>query len=117
MKTMKVLLLTEAIPEDRARRLRGALKKGIAGVKVRQVGRLSVGEPIPLTPRQVQVLREIAVGSSVKEVAARMGISAKTVETHRAQVMARLGILRIPQLLRYAIQVGILPVTWITARS
>lgn len=117
MKSTRMLLLTEAIPEAGARRLQAALKKGIAGVRIRQVGRLPVGERVPLTPRQAQVLREIAAGGSVKEIAGRMGISAKTVETHRAQLMARLGLRRLPQLLRYSIQMGLLPMTWLTVRG
>lgn len=55
-----------------------------------------------LTPRQREVLQLIAEGGSTKEIAAALGLSAKTVETHRAAVMARLGIFDIAGLVMYA---------------
>jgi DNA-binding NarL/FixJ family response regulator len=44
----------------------------------------------PLTPRQLEVLKLLSEGSGVKKIARLLGISAKTVETHRSQVMERL---------------------------
>ena len=73
---------------------------------VRRVG----GEPRSfdrLTPRQREVLRLIANGSTTKEIAQALGISIKTVETHRAQVMKELGVHDITGLVRYAIRVGL----------
>lgn len=55
-----------------------------------------------LTPRQREVLQMIAEGRSTKEVAARLDLSVKTVETHRAALMARLGIFDIAGLVRFA---------------
>lgn len=60
-----------------------------------------------LTPRQADVLRLIAGGKSNKEVAAALSVSIKTVETHRAQLMARLDIHDVPGLVRYAIRTGL----------
>jgi DNA-binding NarL/FixJ family response regulator len=60
-----------------------------------------------LTPRQRQILQMIAEGRNTKEIAYRLGISAKTVETHRAQLMERLDIRDVPGLTRYAIRVGL----------
>jgi DNA-binding NarL/FixJ family response regulator len=57
-----------------------------------------------LTPRQLEVLRMIAEGHSTKEIARLHHISAKTVETHRAQLMERLGIFDVPGLVRYALK-------------
>jgi DNA-binding NarL/FixJ family response regulator len=63
------------------------------------------GEPRErLTPRQRQVLRMVAEGGSTKEIARILRISAKTVETHRAQLMERLGIFDVPGLVRYALK-------------
>jgi len=45
-----------------------------------------------LTPRQLEVLRLVAEGYSTKQIALKLGISAKTVETHRAQLTERLDI-------------------------
>lgn len=55
-----------------------------------------------LTPRQREVLQLIAEGLSTKEVAAQLDLSIKTVETHRAALMARLGIFDIAGLVKFA---------------
>jgi DNA-binding NarL/FixJ family response regulator len=60
-----------------------------------------------LTPRQREVLQLIAEGHGTKAIASRLGISAKTVETHRAQLMDRLGIHEVAGLTRFAIRAGI----------
>ena len=61
----------------------------------------------PLTPRQREVLRFIAEGHSTKAIARRLGLSVKTVETHRAQLMDRLNIHEVAGLVRYAIRAGL----------
>lgn len=63
----------------------------------------------PLTPRQREVLKHIAEGRSTKEIAFELAVSVKTVETHRAQIMERLGIRDVAGLVRYAMRVGIVP--------
>ena len=60
-----------------------------------------------LTSRQREILQMIAEGKNTKEIAATLEISAKTVEAHRLQIMARLGIHDVPGLVRYAIRNGI----------
>ncbi|MES2683252.1 MAG: response regulator transcription factor [Pseudomonadota bacterium] len=59
-----------------------------------------------LSPRQRQVLRLMARGKSTKEIAALMGVSVKTVETHRARMAAILGLYGINPLMRFAIKMG-----------
>lgn len=66
-----------------------------------------------LTPRQIQILREISKGRSMKVVARQFGISVKTVEAHRQNVMHRLRIHHLPGLVRYALRTGILPWAWL----
>lgn len=61
-----------------------------------------------LTPRQREILQLIAEGSTTKDIAKALGISVKTVETHRAQLMERLDIHDVAGLVRYAIQIGLL---------
>jgi DNA-binding NarL/FixJ family response regulator len=61
-----------------------------------------------LTPRQAEILRLIAEGRTTQEIAQALTISAKTVETHRAQLMQRLGIYDIAGLVRYAVRTGII---------
>ena len=62
----------------------------------------------PLTARQREVLQLIAEGKSTKEIAVMLDLSGKTVETHRKEIMERLGIFDVPGLVRYAIRVGII---------
>ena len=60
-----------------------------------------------LTPRQREVLRLVADGLSTAEVAQRLGLSIKTVETHRTALMDRLGMHHLAGLIRFAMQVGL----------
>lgn len=60
-----------------------------------------------LTPRQREILQLVAEGESTKQIAQRLRLSVKTVETHRAQIMERLGVRGVPGLVRYALRVGI----------
>ena len=57
-----------------------------------------------LTPRQVEVLKLLALGRSIKEIAFELQLSPKTVETYRAQIMERLGLRDLASLVRYAIR-------------
>jgi len=65
--------------------------------------------PDVLTARQREVLRLVASGKSTKEIAFFLNLSVKTVETHRAQIMERLGIRDVPGLVRYALRTGLVP--------
>lgn len=67
-------------------------------------------EPDRLTPRQREVLRQVAEGHTTKAIARSLGVSVKTVETHRAQLMDRLDIHEIAGLVRYAIRTGLVEV-------
>lgn len=60
-----------------------------------------------LTSRQREILQLIAERHSTKEIAQLLGISVKTVETHRSQLMDRLGIHDVPGLVRFAIRTGL----------
>jgi DNA-binding NarL/FixJ family response regulator len=60
-----------------------------------------------LTPRQREILQLIAEGKNTKEIAHTLGISVKTVEAHRLQLMARLSIHDLPGLVRYAVRSGL----------
>ncbi len=68
-------------------------------------------EPLlKLTSRQIQVMRLVASGYRTHEVARELKLSAKTVESHRHQLMRKLGLDRTACLIRYAIRVGFAPV-------
>lgn len=62
----------------------------------------------PLTARQREILQLIAEGRSTREIAERLSISIKTVETHRAQIMERLNVRDVASLTRYAIRLGLI---------
>lgn len=57
-----------------------------------------------LSPRQRQILRQLGNGHTTKEIAAELGISVKTVETHRARMMEALGCRRANDLLLLAVR-------------
>jgi DNA-binding NarL/FixJ family response regulator len=57
-----------------------------------------------LTPRQREVVRLLADGRTMKEVAAALGVSPRTVETHKYQIMGTLGLKSSAELIRYALE-------------
>ena len=62
----------------------------------------------PLTARQTEILTMIAQGKATKEIAYVLGLSVKTVEAHRTQIMERLNIRDIAGLVIYAIKNGVI---------
>ncbi len=62
---------------------------------------------VRLTPRQREILQLIAEGNTTQAIAKTLNVSVKTVETHRAQLMERLGIHDVAGLVRYAIRIGL----------
>jgi DNA-binding NarL/FixJ family response regulator len=71
---------------------------------------LHSGEPLtdPLSPREREVLQLVAEGKTTKEIASVLGISVKTVESHRTRIMAKLNIHETAGLVRYAIRQGLI---------
>jgi DNA-binding NarL/FixJ family response regulator len=121
MNRSQALFISPAVADPE--RFVARLGRGLGKASAKYLGQL----PVPpaqagpalrvLTPRQREILRELALGKGVKEISRLLGISAKTVETHRSQLRARLGIHRLPSLVRFAIQTGLLPVTWLLERE
>ncbi len=64
--------------------------------------------PDPLSTRERQVLQLVGEGKSTKEIAAQLGISAKTAESHRMRLMRKLNIHETASLVRYAIRRGLI---------
>ncbi|MBI4754932.1 MAG: response regulator transcription factor [Betaproteobacteria bacterium] len=87
-------VISRMVLEDYMRRLRGQ-------------GGAEAGEPEALTPRQREILQLIAEGVSTREIARRLSLSIKTVESHRAQIQRRLNIHEVAGLTRYAIRIGL----------
>jgi len=73
--------------------LRGAVEDGTPGET--------------LTPREREVLQLVAEGRSSKNIAGRLGVTVKTVESHRASLMRKLHLRTVADLVRYAIRNGL----------
>jgi len=56
------------------------------------------------TPREIEIIRLLAEGKSNKEIAAQLAITVRTVETHRAKIMLKLGLHSLAELIHYAIR-------------
>jgi DNA-binding NarL/FixJ family response regulator len=110
-------VLKSAADEDLVTACRAAIRgesflyPGVTSTLVRDyLQRMRRGERVPasvLTPREEEVVKLIAEGSSSKEIAALLTISLKTVERHRANVLAKLGLRDRVELTRYAIRSGL----------
>ena len=73
-------------------------------------GRSEPGGLDALSPRQTEILKAMAGGRSTKQIAYDLGLSVKTIETHRAQIMERLDIHDLAGLVRFAIRVKLVDV-------
>lgn len=111
-------VLKSAADQDLVDACRAALRgepflyAGVMSTLVRDyLERVRRGERMPravLTPREEEVVKLIAEGHSSKEIAALLTISLKTVERHRANVLAKLGMRDRTELTRYAMRVGLI---------
>jgi len=66
----------------------------------------NTGFPV-LTAREREVLQLLAEGNSTKQVAAHLNVSMKTIETHRQQIMSKLNVQNVADLVKYAIREGL----------
>jgi DNA-binding NarL/FixJ family response regulator len=85
--------------------LSAAVSKYVIAGYVRRGGEPSQVDQ--LTPRQREILRLIAEGHTTHHIAVMLHISDKTVETHRSQLMQRLGLRDVTSLVRFAIRHGL----------
>lgn len=83
-------------PKVSAMVLEGFLKSG-------ESKQLENGHARP-TPREIEIIRLLAEGKSNKEIATELGITLRTVETHRAHIMMKMGLHSLPELIHYAIR-------------
>ncbi|WP_455243427.1 response regulator transcription factor [Petrachloros mirabilis] len=78
---------------------------------LRQTSEPVTEEPVDLellTPRQRDILRLVSIGHTNREIANMLHISVRTVEVHRFNLMRRLNVRNVAQLLRRALQLGLL---------
>jgi DNA-binding NarL/FixJ family response regulator len=92
--------ISRSVIDDYLRRLGGPVEPGVLPPNPHGPG----GK---LTSRQREVLQLIAEGHTTQEIAERLQLGVKTVETHRAQLMERLDIHDVAGLVRYAIRIGL----------
>jgi DNA-binding NarL/FixJ family response regulator len=88
------------------------LSPGVSGPVIKEYIRRTSPDadsanPDILTPRQREILQMIAEGKSTKQIALLLNVSVKTVESHRAQLMKRLGVQDIASLVRHALRMGL----------
>jgi DNA-binding NarL/FixJ family response regulator len=102
-------LLKESAGDELLAAIRQALQGGVylapaltRDVMERMTGSSGASEP-QLTVRQRDVLRLIVKGQRMKEIAANLGLSARTVETHKYEMMETLGLHSTAELVRYAL--------------
>ncbi|MDE2220889.1 MAG: response regulator transcription factor [Gammaproteobacteria bacterium] len=82
------------------------LSPGVSGAIAAAYG--DARQPVALSVRERQVLQLIAEGKSTRVMAGLMGVSVKTIESHRARLMGKLDIHEIAGLVRYAIRQGLI---------
>jgi DNA-binding NarL/FixJ family response regulator len=73
-------------------------------------GGLPVPRPpleVPLTEREQEIARLVAAGQMSKEIAAKLNLSVRTVEKHRANIMEKVGVREVASLTRWCIQAGL----------
>lgn len=64
-------------------------------------------EKLSLTPRQREVLQLVIEGCTMREIATRLGISTRTAETHKYEMMEGLGVESTAELIQYAVKLGL----------
>jgi DNA-binding NarL/FixJ family response regulator len=108
-------VLKQSAPAELLQAIRAAAAGGqyldstlTARVTARLVGRADKVNPpaVTLSERESEVLRRIATGYSNKEIAARLSLSVKTVEAHKANAMRKLGLRGRIDIVKYAILQG-----------
>jgi len=64
--------------------------------------------PFLLTPRELEVMRLLALGQSNKELASELGMSVRTAESHHASILTKLGLDSIGEIVRIAVRDGVI---------
>ena len=83
------------------------LSPGISQTVVEAYLQQNMGETESLTRREIQVLQLVAEGKTTKEIAVALAVSAKTADSHRSNIMHKLNLHSVADLVRYAIRRGL----------
>jgi DNA-binding NarL/FixJ family response regulator len=97
---------THVPPKGATPSARAALPKVAAGVRSDPEA-FSLEAVKVLSAREIEVARLVAEGFSSKELAARLGLSVRTVEKHRANIMEKVGVHEVASLVRWCVQTGL----------
>jgi DNA-binding NarL/FixJ family response regulator len=113
----KGYLLKDSIDSDLARavlavaRGEGFLSPAISGTVLADYEK-HVTDPLDqITPRERELLQLLAEGKTSKDIAAELDISVYTVDAHRSRIMKKLQLRTIGELVRFAIERGLIPIT------
>jgi len=82
------------------------LSQAAVGVVCEALSERNVAKTVPLTDRELAVLRGVAEGQSYKEIAGALKLSVKSVETYRARLARKIGCSTRAKLIRYAVRNG-----------
>jgi DNA-binding NarL/FixJ family response regulator len=87
------------------------ISKEVTGIVINELlealSKDNLKETVNLSDREKEVLQLLAEGKSTKEIANELNLSAKTIESHRKNIMTKLNIHTIPELTKYAVRMGI----------
>ncbi len=97
---------THVPPKGATPSAQAALPKVAAGVRSDPEA-FSLEAVKVLSAREIEVARLVAEGFSSKELAARLGLSVRTVEKHRANIMEKVGVHEVASLVRWCVQTGL----------
>lgn len=110
LKSATVLELEQALLALRngGQYLSSAVLPMVIGQAVKHSRKRPLSGSMQLTARQLEILRLIARGESTRSIADGLGLSVKTIEAHRSQIMHRLQIHDVPGLVLFAVREGII---------
>ena len=97
---------THVPPKGATPSAQAALPKVAAGVRSDPEA-FSLEAVKVLSAREIEVARFVAEGFSSKELAARLDLSVRTVEKHRANIMEKVGVHEVASLVRWCVQTGL----------
>ena len=105
---MRVFSVEKDRSRDRGTEQRGQPRSQRQGMNVPSV---------QLSRREQEVLTLITHGDSTKEIAAKLGVSISTVESHRTHMMRKLKLRNVAELVVYAFRVGLIRLPWLHSQQ
>jgi two-component system response regulator NreC len=104
----ELLTAVRTVAEGQVYLYRSLNQKLLAEYLIQMIPEEGIGGAKALTKRELQVVRLISAGRTAKQIAESLEISANTVERHRQNIMAKLGLHKRTDLIKYAIRKGLI---------